>query len=137
MIVTTWSCAFLSFMLEQRRHGCKLLWPKFRTSGLFIIKFLQLVFRSRLHYTDDTGTSVETLQISEANAALASSDGDDRFEALRLREHTLRKRLRAVVNAKSNELDKRRHNTDRKAKKALLVAVIGYTNAGKTTLIKR
>src|SRR4051794_35343213 len=82
------------------------------------------------------GTSTDSLQIGEAHEALSGSKLDC-FEVLRFREHSLRKKLRAAVESKADELEQRRQAVQRKAQRSLLVAVIGYTNAGKTTLIKR
>lgn len=89
-----------------------------------------------MKFSESTGASTDILHVGEANASL-SAGGADRFEILRLREHTLRKKLKAAVESKSNELEQRRINSQKRAKRSLLVAIIGYTNAGKTTLIKR
>ena len=51
------------------------------------------------------------------------------MEVLRLREQTLRKRLREVVEERKNELTTN-------AKSSPQIAVVGYTNAGKTSLVK-
>jgi 50S ribosomal subunit-associated GTPase HflX len=76
------------------------------------------------------------LHVGDAHASLVGGKVDC-FEILRLRQHSLRKKLRAAVESKSDEFEQRRQLVQRKAQRSLLVAVIGYTNAGKTTLIKR
>lgn len=58
----------------------------------------------------------------------------DKYEVLRLREHTLRKKIKEAVDAKKTDLEKR---IVKGPSKTALVAVIGYTNAGKTTFIKK
>lgn len=55
------------------------------------------------------------------------------MEFLRLRQHSLRKKIRAVIALKTEELELKQNNN---INKNYVVAVIGYTNAGKTTLIK-
>lgn len=60
----------------------------------------------------------------------------DKFEVLRIREHSLRKKIRAAIDDKANEVELRKMHEQKLGRKALLVAIIGYTNAGKTTLIK-
>lgn len=76
------------------------------------------------------------MHIGEAHAGLAGGKTNC-FEILRLRQHSLRKKLRAVVESKADDYEQRRQLAQRKAQRSLLVAIIGYTNAGKTTLIKR
>lgn len=95
------------------------------------------MFRTRLIHSEKFGTSADALLISEANSSLSSGGKTDRCEVLRLREHTLKKKLRAAVESKACELERRRQSSQKQGKRPLLVAIIGYTNAGKTTLIKR
>lgn len=61
---------------------------------------------------------------------------DEKLELLRLREHLLRKRIREVVDAKVDECERRAAKGNALVRGSV-VAVIGYTNAGKTSLIKR
>lgn len=60
--------------------------------------------------------------------------GGDKFDILRLREQKLRKKIRAAINVKTSECERRQNS---QPTKVCVVAVIGYTNAGKTTLIKK
>lgn len=53
---------------------------------------------------------------------------------LRLRQHSLRKKIRAVIASKCDELELKK---EKGVLKPSVIAVIGYTNAGKTTLIKK
>ncbi|KAI6213888.1 hypothetical protein M3Y94_00204500 [Aphelenchoides besseyi] len=91
--------------------------------------------RSRMKHSEQSGASTEVLHIGDASAQLSSNKAD-RFEVLRFREHALRKKLRLAVETKTRELEQRRAMLQKNAKRSALVAVIGYTNAGKTTLIK-
>lgn len=56
------------------------------------------------------------------------------MEFLRLRQHSLRKKIRALIDSKVDELEVKK---DKGVLKNYVIAVIGYTNAGKTTLIKK
>lgn len=94
------------------------------------------MFRARLKHSEAYGAPTESLQIGESHAALVAGKLDC-FELLRLREHSLRKKLRAVVESKADDFEQKRQLAQRRAQRTLLVAVIGYTNAGKTTLIKK
>ena len=60
----------------------------------------------------------------------------DPFELLRLRRHALQKQLKAAVESKTAELEKMQM-LDRKFGGRTVIAVVGYTNAGKTTLIQK
>uniref|UniRef100_A0A0K0DB43 Hflx-type G domain-containing protein n=1 Tax=Angiostrongylus cantonensis TaxID=6313 RepID=A0A0K0DB43_ANGCA len=53
----------------------------------------------------------------------------DEFEVLRLREQSLRKKLKHLV-------EKNVERTSEETQGAAMVAVVGYTNAGKTSLVK-
>jgi 50S ribosomal subunit-associated GTPase HflX len=61
--------------------------------------------------------------------------GPERYETLRLHEHSLQKRIKAAIEAKSEEVSQKQRNEN--AVKTCLIGVIGYTNSGKTTLIKK
>lgn len=89
-----------------------------------------------MKYSETSGISTNILHIGDAHVSLAGHKLDC-FEILRLREHSLRKKLREAIESKSDELQQRRQLSEKKAQRSLLVAVIGYTNAGKTTLIKK
>lgn len=71
--------------------------------------------------------------MNQAVASLARGGGD-KYEILRLREHTLKKKLKAVMESKQSELESR---VDKGPRGSTVIAVIGYTNAGKTTLVKK
>ena len=62
--------------------------------------------------------------------------GADRFEILRLREHSIRKKIRALIETKQKAVSQRQLRTD-PVTKTCIIGIIGYTNSGKTTLIKR
>ncbi|KAI6198388.1 putative GTP-binding protein 6 [Aphelenchoides fujianensis] len=107
-----------------------------RTKAKLQIALAEIPYiRTRMKHSDQTGVSSDTLHIGEATS-MFSGHKENRFEILRFREHALRKKLRGAVEAKSRELEQRRALAQKDAKRAALVAVIGYTNAGKTTLIK-
>ncbi|KAE9552537.1 hypothetical protein FO519_004234 [Halicephalobus sp. NKZ332] len=91
--------------------------------------------RHRLKFMDDDDRAAnpEVLHVNKAVASLARG-GADKYEILRLREHTLRKKLKAVMESKQNELENR---IDKGPRGTTVIAVIGYTNAGKTTLVKK
>lgn len=57
----------------------------------------------------------------------------DKWEVLRLREHTLRKRIKAAVDEKLNAVNGERIQRGI----AATVALVGYTNTGKSSLIRR
>lgn len=60
--------------------------------------------------------------------------GKDKFEILRLREQQLNKKIKALINAKADICNKQINNSPIKT---CIIAIIGYTNAGKTSLIKK
>jgi 50S ribosomal subunit-associated GTPase HflX len=82
------------------------------------------------------GVPTDVLHIAETNIGINSAK-TDRLELLRLQEHTIKKKLRTAVESKAHDLEKRRLNFQKRAKRSMLIAIIGYTNAGKTSLIKR
>ncbi|CAD5226551.1 unnamed protein product [Bursaphelenchus okinawaensis] len=88
--------------------------------------------RQRLLYSDKYGTSRDTLNISSSQMISTK----DKIEVIRLREQNLRKKIKATIEEKTNEVELRKTHEEKRASKVLLVAVIGYTNAGKTSLIK-
>uniref|UniRef100_A0A0N5BRY9 Hflx-type G domain-containing protein n=1 Tax=Strongyloides papillosus TaxID=174720 RepID=A0A0N5BRY9_STREA len=93
--------------------------------------------KNRLHYLDNSDSNSDVLQITDAVNALAKS-GLDRKEALRLREHALRKRIKSSIESTKNEIAEKKLRQDKKnAGNSLVVAIVGYTNVGKTTFIKR
>ncbi|CAJ0589300.1 unnamed protein product [Cylicocyclus nassatus] len=81
--------------------------------------------RSRLHHLNKFRSDPATLHV-ERQPERASVD---EFEVLRLREQTLRKKLQQVIE---KNVDKVTEDT----RDAAMVAVVGYTNAGKTSLVK-
>ncbi|KAH7710202.1 GTP-binding protein HflX [Aphelenchoides avenae] len=91
--------------------------------------------RHRLTYLDrhSVKATPETLQIDQAVHSIASGS-QDKFEVLRLREHALKKKIKEAVDAKKTDLEKR---LTKGPNKTAVIAVIGYTNAGKTTFIKK
>lgn len=89
--------------------------------------------RHRLKFLEmEQSSSADTLHINQAVASLSHGKAD-KYEILRLREHTLRKKLKQVVETKQTELESR---VD-KGNSTTVISVIGYTNAGKTTLVKK
>uniref|UniRef100_A0A7I4YVK6 Hflx-type G domain-containing protein n=1 Tax=Haemonchus contortus TaxID=6289 RepID=A0A7I4YVK6_HAECO len=81
--------------------------------------------RNRLHYINKYHSDPGMLHI-ERQPERASVD---EFEVLRLREQTLRKKLQAVI-------DKSTGKAVEETRDAAMVAVVGYTNSGKTSLVK-
>lgn len=61
---------------------------------------------------------------------------EKKFDILRLREQQLNKKIKTLITAKVDTCNKLVINT-RQPVKVCVVAIIGYTNAGKTTLIKK
>ncbi|KAE9414403.1 hypothetical protein Angca_006806, partial [Angiostrongylus cantonensis] len=81
--------------------------------------------RNRLHYLNKYRFNPSELHVvrhpEHANV--------DEFEVLRLREQSLRKKLKHLV-------EKNVERTSEETQGAAMVAVVGYTNAGKTSLVK-
>ena len=75
----------------------------------------------------------DALHVNQAVNSLSHGKAD-KYEILRLREHTLRKKLKNVIESKQTELESR---IDKGPHATTIIAVIGYTNAGKTTLVKK
>jgi GTP-binding protein HflX len=90
--------------------------------------------RHRLKYMDSENTvSPDALHVNQAVNSLSHGKAD-KYEVLRLREHTLRKKLKAIIESKQTELENR---IEKGPHATTIIAVIGYTNAGKTTLVKK
>lgn len=81
--------------------------------------------RNRLHYLNKYRSDPSALHV-ERQPERASVD---EFEVLRLREQSLRKKLQQVM-------EKSTGRAVEDAREAAMVAVVGYTNAGKTSLVK-
>ncbi|EYB82032.1 hypothetical protein Y032_0368g56 [Ancylostoma ceylanicum] len=81
--------------------------------------------RNRLHYLNKYRSDPLTLHV-ERQSERASVD---EFEVLRLREQSLRKKLQQVI-------EKNVGKASEETRDAAMVAVVGYTNAGKTSLVK-
>lgn len=92
-----------------------------------------MLFRHRMQYLS-ANTSVTSSALQIENAVRVERGGADLLELLRIREHSLRKKIRIAIEARAADVETRKiDECDRQP----IVAVIGYTNAGKTTLIKR
>uniref|UniRef100_A0A1I7YRZ3 Hflx-type G domain-containing protein n=2 Tax=Steinernema glaseri TaxID=37863 RepID=A0A1I7YRZ3_9BILA len=89
--------------------------------------------RHRMKYLDYHEENPSVLNVKLG--VVKSNTGADKYELLRLHEQSLRKKLRTAVDSKSEDLEKRAPRGT--VLKPTLVSVIGYTNAGKTTLIKK
>ncbi|KAL6744194.1 hypothetical protein Aduo_017154 [Ancylostoma duodenale] len=81
--------------------------------------------RNRLHYLNKYRSDPLTLHV-ERQTERANVD---EFEVLRLREQSLRKKLQQVI-------EKNVGKASEETRDAAMVAVVGYTNAGKTSLVK-
>ncbi|KIH51553.1 putative GTP-binding protein HflX [Ancylostoma duodenale] len=81
--------------------------------------------RNRLHYLNKYRSDPSTLHV-ERQTERANVD---EFEVLRLREQSLRKKLQQVI-------EKNVGKASEETRDAAMVAVVGYTNAGKTSLVK-
>ncbi|KAK5982392.1 Hflx-type G domain-containing protein, partial [Trichostrongylus colubriformis] len=81
--------------------------------------------KNRLHYLHKYRSASEVLHI-ERQPERANVD---EFEVLRLREQSLRKKLQQVV-------EKNTGKAAEDSREAAMVAVVGYTNSGKTSLVK-
>uniref|UniRef100_A0A914ENY3 Hflx-type G domain-containing protein n=1 Tax=Acrobeloides nanus TaxID=290746 RepID=A0A914ENY3_9BILA len=69
------------------------------------------------------------------NVEQLSGSKADQFEILRSREQTLEKQIKRAIRSKEKNLEEIR-KSDRGLTKTCIVAVVGYTNAGKTTFIQ-
>uniref|UniRef100_F1KZZ6 GTP-binding protein 6 n=1 Tax=Ascaris suum TaxID=6253 RepID=F1KZZ6_ASCSU len=76
---------------------------------------------------------VEHIDPSILHVTFPISTKGDKWEVLRLREHTLRKRIKAAVDEKLNAVNGERIQRGI----AATVALVGYTNTGKSSLIRR
>uniref|UniRef100_A0AC35UAZ0 Hflx-type G domain-containing protein n=1 Tax=Rhabditophanes sp. KR3021 TaxID=114890 RepID=A0AC35UAZ0_9BILA len=93
--------------------------------------------RHRLKYLDINKGESDILQVKDAVNSLTKT-GPDRLEVLRLREQSLKKKIRQSIISAREEIDVVKHRQEKlHANKALTVAVIGYTNVGKTSFIKK
>ncbi|KAK6058630.1 putative GTP-binding protein HflX [Cooperia oncophora] len=81
--------------------------------------------RSRLHYLNKYRSDPDVLHI----ARQPERANVDEFEVLRLREQSLRKKLQQVM-------EKNTEKAVGDSRDAAMVAVVGYTNSGKTSLVK-
>uniref|UniRef100_A0A914DBS3 Hflx-type G domain-containing protein n=1 Tax=Acrobeloides nanus TaxID=290746 RepID=A0A914DBS3_9BILA len=79
-------------------------------------------------------TTAEMLHLE--NVEQLSGSKADQFEILRSREQTLEKQIKRAIRSKEKNLEEIR-KSDRGLTKTCIVAVVGYTNAGKTTFIQR
>uniref|UniRef100_A0A7E4VI14 Hflx-type G domain-containing protein n=1 Tax=Panagrellus redivivus TaxID=6233 RepID=A0A7E4VI14_PANRE len=110
------------------------LYAKTREAHLQIALAEIPYIRHRLKFLDhDSDATPDALHVDQAVTSLSHGKAD-KYEILRLREHSLRKKLKAVMEAKQDELESR---GEKGAHATTVVAVIGYTNAGKTTLVKK
>ena len=94
--------------------------------------------RERVKFMNGRPDSLNTIpQIgNEASSCiLGSSSAEDRLEFLRLREHKIRKQISSKMEATKKEVQEIKEKSG--PAKTPVIGVIGYTNAGKTTLIKK
>lgn len=84
--------------------------------------------RQRLHFLHKSPAQASVLHIDEEQGTFTQNP----LEELRMREQTLRKKLREVVEAKKAKVE-----SDPRTGAVPVVAVVGYTNAGKTSFVKR
>ncbi|KAL3097892.1 hypothetical protein niasHS_000627 [Heterodera schachtii] len=100
--------------------------------------------RDRLCYIEANKSSTssdelaESLNVDEVIPSLGrTTEGTRRVELLRMREHSLRKQIRNAIASRANEVRHRLEaSASANASKMAVIGVIGYTNAGKTSLIK-
>uniref|UniRef100_A0A914I7P7 G domain-containing protein n=1 Tax=Globodera rostochiensis TaxID=31243 RepID=A0A914I7P7_GLORO len=101
--------------------------------------------RERLCYIDSNKNDVssveglaESLQVANMVPTFGkATEGTRRVELLRLREHSLRKQIRNAIETNACEVRQRLDAfASTNASKMAVIGVIGYTNAGKTSLIK-
>ncbi|KAL3081048.1 hypothetical protein niasHT_037516 [Heterodera trifolii] len=100
--------------------------------------------RDRLCYIEANKSSsssdelAESLNVEEVIPSLGrTTDGARRVELLRMREHSLRKQIRNAIASRANKVRHRLEaSASANASKMAVIGVIGYTNAGKTSLIK-
>ncbi|WKY13287.1 hypothetical protein Q1695_004251 [Nippostrongylus brasiliensis] len=81
--------------------------------------------RNRLHYLNKYRSDATALHVQRPEERASV----DAFELLRLREQSLRKKLQQVK-------EKNEGKAVEEIRDAAMVAVVGYTNAGKTSLVK-
>ncbi|CAJ0582220.1 unnamed protein product, partial [Mesorhabditis spiculigera] len=84
--------------------------------------------RHRLHYLlhSHQGHLASRMHVNTAH----DGNGEDKFQVLKLREQWLRKKLKELDQADGREIAI-------ETSAGSLVAVVGYTNAGKTSIVKR
>uniref|UniRef100_A0A915CM03 GTPase HflX N-terminal domain-containing protein n=1 Tax=Ditylenchus dipsaci TaxID=166011 RepID=A0A915CM03_9BILA len=91
--------------------------------------------RMRFLYARGGNATTDALHVTEAAETL-SRGGADAFELLRIRQHALQKQIKVAVESKSTELEEMQAKSKKHGSSAV-VAVVGYTNAGKTSLIQK
>ncbi|KJH41576.1 hypothetical protein DICVIV_12453 [Dictyocaulus viviparus] len=90
------------------------------------IKLAEIPYiRHRLHYVNRFRANPAVLHIERHSEYCKV----DEFEVLRMQEQRLRKKLKQLI-------EKDVEKATEKAQNAMMVAVVGYTNAGKTSLVK-
>uniref|UniRef100_A0AAF5CZX2 Hflx-type G domain-containing protein n=1 Tax=Strongyloides stercoralis TaxID=6248 RepID=A0AAF5CZX2_STRER len=93
--------------------------------------------KHRLHYLENNSCNSDILHVTDAINALSKS-GLNQKETLRFREQTLRKKIKHCIEMSKNEIiEKKLRQNKKSANNSLTIAIIGYTNVGKTTFIKK
>ncbi|KAK0410059.1 hypothetical protein QR680_004922 [Steinernema hermaphroditum] len=89
--------------------------------------------RHRMRYFDNSDENQSVLNVKFG--VVKSNSGADKYELLRQHEQSIRKKLKLAVESKTEEIERRTPRGT--VVKPAVVSVIGYTNAGKTTMIKK